>query len=199
MLERAKEVTQTNGYCNLSYARWADDMVILIDGFNRHTQLQRAVEKRLREELAKLGLSVNEEKSRVIDVTDGQNSFAFLGFDFRRRRTFSGKEGLRVTPKTKARVNLQQKLKAIFRAKRGRPIQEVVEIINPILRGWVNYFRIGNASQCFKMVEDWVQKKVRRHLYRARHRTGFGWKRWSKQDLYQNTGLYHDYRVRYAT
>jgi RNA-directed DNA polymerase len=67
--------------------------------------------------------------------------------------------------------------------------------INPILRGWVNYFGHGNASRCFSYVRDWVEKKVRRHLARNHKRTGFGWKRWSKSRIYGSLGLFRAYRV----
>lgn len=67
-------------------------------------------------------------------------------------------------------------------------------MINPILRGWVNYFRMGNAARCFTFVKDWVEKKVRRHLMRARGRPGFGWKRWSKAWIYLTLRLFKDYR-----
>jgi RNA-directed DNA polymerase len=66
------------------------------------------------------------------------------------------------------------------------------------LRGWTNYFRIGNSSECFAYVRDWVEKKIRRHLMRVRKRHGFGWNRWSKDWLYSTLGLYNDYRVRYC-
>ena len=55
-----------------------------------------------------------------------------------------------------------------------------MELINPILRGWLNYFAIGHWSRCFGYVHDWVEKKIRRHLMRARKLRGFGWERWSK-------------------
>ena len=44
-----------------------------------------------------------------------------------------------------------------------------------MLRGWVNYFAVGNSSECFSYIRDWVEKKVRRHLAHARKRKGFGW------------------------
>ena len=72
-----------------------------------------------------------------------------------------------------------------------------IDLINPKLRGWVNYFRIGNSSACFTYIKDWVEKKVRRHLMRARNRQGFGWNRWSRGWLYKNLGLYNDYGVRH--
>ena len=62
----------------------------------------------------------------------------------------------------------------------SQPVGRVIELINPILRGWVNYFAVGHSSRCFSLVKDWVEKKVRRHLMRARKRTGFGWERWSR-------------------
>jgi Group II intron, maturase-specific domain len=73
----------------------------------------------------------------------------------------------------------------------------VIGLINPIVRGWVNYFRIGHASRCFAYVRDWVEKKVRRHLMRARNRRGFGWKRWSRVWLYEVLGLFAEYRVQH--
>ena len=68
---------------------------------------------------------------------------------------------------------------------------------NPILRGWVNYFRISQSSRCFGYVKDWVEKKTRRHLMRARKLRGFGCARWSRVWLYETLELYDDYRVRY--
>lgn len=57
--------------------------------------------------------------------------------------------------------------------------------------------RIGHASREFTSIRDWVEKKVRRHLERAGTRPGFGWKRWSRQWLYQELGLYEDYSLRH--
>jgi hypothetical protein len=59
----------------------------------------------------------------------------------------------------------------------------------------VNYFRVGHSSRCFKYVKNWVEKKIRRHMMRARGRKGFGRDRWSREWLYQTLGLYRDYRM----
>jgi len=83
----------------------------------------------------------------------------------------------------------------VFHRYHSQPIDRVIALINPILRGWVNYFRVGHASRCFGYVKDWVEKKIRRHLMRARQRQGFGWKRWRRQWLYQALGLFNGYRV----
>jgi RNA-directed DNA polymerase len=66
-------------------------------------------------------------------------------------------------------------------------VGRVVELINPVLRGWVNYFAIGNSSECFSFVKDWVEKKIRRHMQRSRQQQGFGWETWSKRWLYGDT------------
>ena len=196
MLERAKEVTREGPYTRLEYARWADDLVILVDGHSRHDWLLQAVHRRLREEFAKLDLRLNEEKSRIVDLSRGE-SFGFLGFDFRRVRSRRGRWRPHYTPKRKQRTALLRKLKEVFRRYISQPAGRVIEQINPILRGWVNYFRIGNAARCFASLRYWVEKKVRRHLMRARNRQGFGWKRWSQAWLHTTLGLFGDYRVRY--
>jgi RNA-directed DNA polymerase len=195
MLERAKEVTRRGKYTYLEYARFADDLVILVDAYPQHDWLLKAVDKRLREELAKLHVEINEEKSRLVDLAKGE-SFGFLGFDFRRVRSLRGVWRPYYTPKLKKRTALVRKLKDIFRRFQSQPVDRVVDLINPILRGWVNYFAIGDSSRCFSYIRDWVEKKVRRHLMRARKLRGFGWKRWSRRWLYDDLGLFKGYRVR---
>lgn len=87
----------------------------------------------------------------MLDLTGGE-SFSFLGFDFRRIKTLRGKWGVRTTPSTEARTALLCKLKEVFRRFQSQPVERVVEEINPILRGWANYFRIGNSRWCFSYV-----------------------------------------------
>ena len=122
-----------------------------------------------------------------------------MGFDFRRVRSLRGRWRPQYTPQRKKRVALLQELKEMFRRYQSQPSEELIAAINPKLRGWVNYFRIGNASRCFAIVRRWVERKVRRHLMRARNRRGFGWKRWSTAWLSDSLGLFADYRVRYLS
>jgi len=196
MLERAKEVTRQGRYTYIEYARFADDLVILVDGFRKWNWLEKAAYRRLLEELNKLDVQVNQEKTRIVDLTKDE-TFSFLGFDFRRVKTLQGKWGVRITPRMKARTALLRKLKDVFRRHNSQPADRVIYLINPILRGWVNYFRVGHASGCFGYIKDWVEKKIRRHEMRARKRSGFGWNRWNRDWFYKNLGLYNDYRVRY--
>jgi len=196
MLEKAIETTRYKQYTAVQYARFADDLVILVEDHPQHDWIVKAVIKRLREELGKLRVEINEEKSRIVDLRKG-GSFGFLGFEFRRVRSWKGAWRPQYTPKMKNRTALLAKLRDIFRRYASQPVRGVIELITPILRGWVNYFAVGNSSRCFSFIKDWVEKKIRRHMMRARKRMGFGWKRWSKQWLYNVLGLFNGYRVRF--
>jgi len=193
-LERAKEVTRKGKYTYIEYARFADDLVILVDAHRRHEWLLQAVERRLREALAVLHVTINEEKSRMVDLARGE-TFSFLGFDFRRVKSRRGVWRPWYRPMRKKRIALRRKLKEIFRRYTSQPVDRVIELINPMLRGWVRYFAVGDSHRCFGFIKDWVEKKVRRHLMRARKCKGFGWKRWSRRRLYNTVGVFHDYRV----
>jgi len=101
--------------------------VILIDSYSRHDWLVKAVEKRLREELAKLRVEINEEKSRMVDLRK-QGSFGFLGFDFRRIRSLKGVWRPQYTPKLKKRTAVLAKLRDIFRPHASQPVGRVIEM-----------------------------------------------------------------------
>jgi len=178
MLEKAVDTTRRGKSTSVQYARFADDMVILIDAERRSDWLVTAINRRLREEFAKLRVEINEDKSRMVDLKKGE-SFTFLGFEYRRVLSLQRKWRPYYAPKLKKRTALFERLRE-----------------NPVLRGWVNYFRVGHSSICFGVVKRWVEEKVRRHLMRARGRKGFGWKRWSSEWLYGQLGLFSNYQLR---
>ena len=195
MLEKAVDTTRRGKSTNVQYARFADDMVILIDAERRSDWLVTAINRRLREEFAKLRVAINEDKSRMVDLKKGE-SFTFLGFEYRRILSFNQKWRPYYAPKLKKRTALYEKLREVFRQHVSWPVEVVIAKINPILRGWVNYFRVGHSSICFGVVKRWVEEKVRRHLMRARGRKGFGWTRWSSEWLYGQLGLFNNYQLR---
>jgi RNA-directed DNA polymerase len=195
MLERAKRVTRYRQLTLVEYARFADDMVVLVNAHPKQRWLRDMVEKRLREELGKLEVEVNEEKTHRVELSRGE-SFGFLGFEFRRVRSHSGRWMPLYRPQMKKRTALLRRLKIIFRGLRSQPVTRVIEAINPVLRGWVNYFAMGHSSRCFSFIRNWVEQKIRRHLAKSRQRRGFGWKRWSRRWLYDALGLFDNYRVR---
>lgn len=196
MLEKAKDVTRYEKWTQLEYVRFADDIVVLITTHPRQSWLRKAVRRRLREEFAKLGVEVNEEKTKVVNL-EREEGFGFLGFKIRRVLTRKQKWMPLLLPDVGKRTALLRKLKIIFRGLRSQPVDRVVQRINPILRGWVGYFAVGNSSKCFSFIRDWVEKKIRRHLARASKRSGFGWKRWSTAWLYATFGLYDEYKLKW--
>ena len=110
MLEKAIDTTRYGKYTSIQYARFADDMVILIDAHPRHDWLMKAVNRRLREELAKLRVEINEEKSRVVDLAKG-DTFGFLGFEFCRILSLNGVWRPNYSPKLKKRTALLGELR----------------------------------------------------------------------------------------
>ena len=172
----------------------ATHLVICVN--DRYKWLTSAAYKRLVAELEKIKVKVNSAKTKIVDLTKGE-TFSFLGFIYRRVKTRKGKWAVAITPKIKARTTLLRKLKEIFAGFISQPVSRVIYLINPIIRGWVNYFRIGHSSKCFCYVKGWIEKKIRRHLQRARKRHGFGWNRWSSAWFYNTLGLYNNYRIKY--
>ena len=162
----------------------ATHLVILIDGYRRWRWLEKAVYKRLLEELATLDVELNRDKTRRVDLAKGE-SFTFLGFNIRRAWTQRGKWGVACVPRIKARTKLLRRLKEVFRRRRSQPVERVIALINPILRGWTNYFRIGQSSRCFSHVKDWVEQKVRRLCLAGGHARSifFGLYFWRKYGI----------------
>lgn len=197
MMERAREVTRRNGYHNLDFIRSADDMVILVHGHPNEDWLLQKVQKRLKEELEKLQVQMNTEKTKVVNLKEG-GYFSFLGFDIRINKNREGKSYVSKTPRKKKRQEIGKKVKATLKTNWNKPLKEVMQAVNSVIRGWVNYFRIGNSNGTFNKVRNDIEKKVRKFVMRRKKLKGFGWKKWSREDIYKRWGLYNDYRIRYV-
>jgi RNA-directed DNA polymerase len=184
----------------ITYARYLDDMVVLApDSAKGKAWGDRAL-ARIRCEAEAIGVSLNVEKTRIVTVADERAVFAFLGFEFRWvPSTKTGRWYACMTPRPKKITAVLQKVRDTLRINRHLSVQAAVAQVNPILRGWVNYFRVGNSSQAFNKVQYHVERKVRRFAAKQRKRTGFGWKRWSSDIVYGSWGLFRDYHLEYAS
>jgi group II intron reverse transcriptase/maturase len=175
---------------NVQMVRYADDLVLLTDG-DADWALAR-----LREILDRLDLELNEQKSRVVDAE--KEPFDFLGFTF--RRVWNRSRTKRVTlysPSHKAQKRLRGKVKKVLSANIPVSVSEQIRRTNQLLRGWVNYFRVGNSAAVLMNIRWYVEMRLRRVLQRHRHRSGYGWKRYDHAYFYRRLGLYDDYRVRW--
>ena len=88
-------------------------------------------------------------------------------------------------------------MKAVLKAHHDKPLKEVIQAVNAVVRGWVNYFRIGNSNDTFGKVRDFIEKKVRQIVLKRKGWKGFSWKRWNREEIYGKWGLYNDYLIRY--
>jgi group II intron reverse transcriptase/maturase len=173
---------------NAQVVRYADDLVILTD---KPAEVPMEV---LRKLLGDLKLELHPDKTRLVNAN--QESFDFLGFNFRkvwnRQKT---KRFALVLPRTKAQASIRAKIRDLTRYERTDKVDEVIQDINPVIRGWVNYFRIGNSTAAFREVRHYIVQKVMRYIRRKQLRRGFGWQTWTSDVLYGRYGLFYDYRI----
>jgi RNA-directed DNA polymerase len=184
----------------ITYARYLDDMVVLAPDSEKGKAWADRALARIRCEAEAIGVSLNTEKTRIVTITDEHAVFAFLGFEFRWvPSTKTGRWYPCTTPRPKNVTAVLRKVRDTLRINRHLSVQAAVAQVNPVLRGWVNYFKVGNSSQAFNKVKYHVERKVRRFAAKQRKRTGFGWKRWSSEVVYGSWGLFRDYRLMYAS
>jgi RNA-directed DNA polymerase len=179
------------------YTRYADDMVVLIDGYPQWQPHVAVIRKRLEVELKKVEVELNEEKTRIVDTNEG-GSFGFLGFDLREAKNRLGKRFILRTPMKKKQSELLRRVGRILRYCRHRKLPEVLERIRPVIVGWVNYFRVGNSGRAFDWIRFEMMRKIRRFVMKQKGRPGCGWKRWSNEAIYKRWGLVNQYRVQYV-
>ena len=129
--------------------------------------------------LADLGLGLHPEKTRIVDLREGREGFDFLGCHFRAR--VSGRmleRGIRRYylhrwPSQRAMKRIRAKVRALTDRRRRAGIKDIREVIadlNPVLRGWGNYFRTGNAADKFRQIDRHVAWRLKRLLIKRKGR-----------------------------
>lgn len=172
--------------------RYADDFVVLC---RRRSQAEEAL-RRIREILETLRLELHPEKTRLVELGLGQEGFVFLGCYFRVVRShFTGKRYLYRWPSPQAMNAVRAKIRALTDRRRRsgmRDIREVIADLNPLLRGWGNYFRTGNASEKFQQIDRYVTQRLTRLVASRRgfQRRPFFMKDWPHTRFVDEHGLY---------
>ena len=174
--------------------RYADDFVVLCRS-RAEADAARELASRV---LADLGLQLHPDKTKVVDLTAGRDGLDFLGCHFRAR--VSGRmlqRGVRRYylqrwPSQRSMKRIRAKIKArTGRGRAGRDIRDVIADLNPILRGWGNYFRTGNAAHKFVQIDRYVERRLRRLMlkrYGRNLRPGQS-KTWTRE-WFEAHGLY---------
>ena len=136
--------------------RYADDFVVMVGG-------QRADAEALWDEvssvLAPMGLRLSEAKTRVCHIDEG---FDFLGWRIQRRvwRSRTGKRAIYTYPSKKALASVTDKVRSLTRRARHRTLADLLRRLNPVLRGWCNYFRHGVSKRTFSYVDHFAFWRV---------------------------------------
>jgi len=155
--------------------RYADDWVVLC----RSKREARAALQIAGELLGGLGLELHPEKTRIVDLREGREGFDFLGCHFRAR--VSGRlleRGIRRYylhrwPSARAMKRIRARVRALTDRRRRAgmgDIREVIADLNPVLRGWGNYFRTGNAADKFRQIDRHVAWRLKRLLFKRQGR-----------------------------
>ena len=196
MFERAARETVNKGFQQIDYVRFADDIIIMVNGHPSVDWLVSKALRRLKEELTKLKVQMNTDKTRMADMNVGE-TFDFLGFTFRKVSHGTPREMVMMTPKKKKVQDFVARIRSYIRASRNIRVGAMVSGLNDMIRGWVNYYRVGHSGRTFSKIRNWIEKKVRRFVRKSQGRKGFGWKEWNKDVVYGLWGLYDDYKIEY--
>jgi RNA-directed DNA polymerase len=152
--------------------RYADDFVVLCHSKEEAERTQAV----LAAWLAPRGLSLSAEKTRIVHIDDG---FDFLGFTVRRypeRRKPSGYK-LLARPSETAVQELRHRLKGIFRQHRGATLEALLFAVNPIIRGWAQYYRGVTASRTFKKLDGYLYVLQERWVHWRHPKKAASWQR----------------------
>lgn len=155
-------------WAKANIVRYADDFVILAR--YQSDQLIQWVESLLE---GRFGLTINRQKTRVVDLKQPRASLDFLGFTFRYDCDLHGRSHryLNVFPSQKSLARLRERIRDLTDGSRSCvPIPQVIAEINQVLRGWANYFRPGYPRMAFREVNWFVADRLYRHLRRRSQR-----------------------------
>jgi group II intron reverse transcriptase/maturase len=167
--------------------RYADDYVVLCKS---ESQCKEAL-RRVTIVMGRLGLEMHPEKTRMVSLARGKEGFTFLGWTVRKRRSIQRNPRWHFVqrwPSPKAMKRLRDRVHELtdVRGRQARDVEELIEKLNPVLRGWGNYFRTGNADREFNQLDDYVYGRVLRWQWRrGGQRTRFRFDRWPRQRLHE--------------
>jgi RNA-directed DNA polymerase len=120
--------------------------------------------------MSRLGLTLHPVKTRLVDLRRGKESFVFLGCTIRKKRSIQRNPRwhfMQRWPSPKATKKLRDRVRELTDSRQsGKEVKQIIAELTPVLRGWGNYFRTGNAAREFTKMDHFVIKRLRRWQYR---------------------------------
>jgi RNA-directed DNA polymerase len=164
------------GLATYRMIRYADDFVVMVSGAQEHAESMR---QEVATVLAPMGLRLSEEKTKVAHIDEG---FDFLGWRIQRHQRRGGtKRYVYTYPAKKALASIVDKVRTITRQGTNLSLTVLLRRLNPVLRGWTNYFRHGVSSKAFSYLRHFVWQRVIGWLRRKHPR--LNWKRFRRRCL----------------
>lgn len=169
---------------NAHLVRYADDFVILTP------RQPQEVLKTLCMVIEKLNLNLNEGKTKILDME--KDKLTFLGFGFKKIYDIRRKARYIITfPSAKAMKTIRNRVRNLTSYRIPEKVEVIVSRLNPVIRGWANYFIEGNSSKWFGKLRYYTEHKVRRFIQKRSLKEGFGYKTYTNNYLYKNLGLHY--------
>jgi RNA-directed DNA polymerase len=164
--------------------RYADDFVVLCQ---RESQAREAL-RRIDLVMKQMGLTLHPDKTRLVDLRRGKESFVFLGCTIRKKRSIQRNPRrwyMQRWPSPKATQRLRDRVREKTDARAaGHDLKQLIEDLTPLLRGWGNYFRTGNAEREFNHMDSFVYRRLTRWLYRRGGQRARRSVRWTSQSFW---------------
>jgi RNA-directed DNA polymerase len=163
---------RTKGLANYRIIRYADDFVVLLTGTKEHTE---ALREEVAAVLSPMGLRLSEEKTLVTHIDEG---FDFLGFHIQRKRQEgTNRRTMYTYPSKTALAAIKAKVRALTQGNTNQTLANLLQRLNPVLRGWTNYFRHGVSARTFSYLNAFSWRRVVNWLRRKHPRASWSWLR----------------------
>jgi group II intron reverse transcriptase/maturase len=171
--------------------RWADDFVVLCKTRDEAKRALAFAEQFLREEL---GVTLHPRKTRIVHISHG---FEFLGYKVKqgnglrlaasKRRSLTNAHNLYAVPREKSVTRFKDQIRRLTRRKAPVKLREMIQHVNPVIRGWGTYYRKANVRRLFHQLDGWIERRL--YSFLAKRWRNNMWRRYPTGRLIEEFGL----------
>jgi RNA-directed DNA polymerase len=169
--------------------RYADDFVVMSPTESKAKEALRQIQF----VMSKLGLVLHPEKTRMVDLRRGKEGFVFLGCTIRKKRSIQRRPWayyVQRWPSPKAMKRVRERVHELTSPRYGgMDVKQVIAKLNPVLRGWGNYFRTGNADRKFNQLDSYIYRRLTQWMRRRGGQRRQRMEKWT-HERFVGMGLY---------